>query len=73
VTQAPPPCLRIAGRRVRVQVVYPPIPIRNCDLVAVFADHEPGDPQGYGATPLDAVAALRDLVTAPGQPGRDCG
>ena len=66
MTQAPPPCLRIAGRRVRVQVVYPPIPIRNCDWVAVFADHAPGDPQGYGATPVAAVEALRDLISSDG-------
>jgi len=51
---------------VRVQVVYPPIPIRNCDWVAVFADHAPGDPQGYGATPVAAVEALRDLISSDG-------
>ena len=54
-----PPCLRIGGREVRVELVNPPIPERAFDWVACFADNDIGDPQGYGPT---FKAALQDLA-----------
>ena len=59
---AAPECLRVAGRRVIVEYVNPPIPMRQFDYCAVFRDYEPGDPQGYGSTPKEAVFDLAEKV-----------
>ena len=55
-----PPCVRLAGRNVRVQFVKPPIAIRWCDWVAYFEDPAIGDPQGYGATLQEALQDLAE-------------
>lgn len=46
------------GRRVDVAAVRPPIPLRGFDYCATFESYEPGEPQGFGPTPDDAVEAL---------------
>lgn len=48
------------GRRVDVARVLPPIPLRGFDYCATFESYEPGEPQGFGRTPDDAIAALLD-------------
>jgi hypothetical protein len=49
----------INGRRVTLDYVNPPIPIRDFDWCAHFAANDIGDPQGYGPT---RQAALDDLA-----------
>lgn len=53
-----PPCLRINGRRVVIELDPPPIPNRGFDYRASFADGDEYSPVGYGAT---ALAAAEDL------------
>ena len=60
---AAPNCLRIGGRRVIVEYVAPPIPIRTHDYCARFDDNDIGDPQGYGSTALEATEDLYEKVT----------
>lgn len=55
-----PPCLRINGKRVHVEHVYPPIPERQYDYLATFDGYEPGDLMGYGRTAVEAVTALKE-------------
>ena len=58
-----PDCLRIAGRRIVVDYVNPPIPIRAFDFCAFFEGNDIGDPQGYGTTAAEAIKDLRDKAT----------
>lgn len=48
------------SRKIVVECVKPPIPVRDFDWCATFADYEPGEPQGYGAT---KQAAIDDLMS----------
>jgi hypothetical protein len=48
----------INGIKIRTTHVLPPIPIRSHDWSAVTDDYEPGHPQGWGATELDAINDL---------------
>jgi hypothetical protein len=54
------------SRRIITEHVYPPIPIREFDWCATFADYEPGAPQGYGAT---KQAAIDDLMSQADEEG----
>lgn len=36
----------------------PPIPVRDCDWSATYADYDLGDPIGHGATEQEAIADL---------------
>lgn len=49
---------------IRVDYVYPPIPIREYDWLATWEGDEPNDNgqmlHGYGRTPLDAIRELLD-------------
>ena len=49
----------LQGRRVIVEYVAPPIPVRGFDYCASFVDNDQSDPQGYGETRQEA---LRDLI-----------
>lgn len=51
-------------RKINVELVLPPIPIRNFDFQATFEGYEPGDPIGYGET---REAAIADLMVAEGE------
>ncbi len=44
---------------IRLEFVYPPIPVRSQDWRATRDGYDPGDPVGTGPTP---EAALRDLL-----------
>lgn len=46
------------GRRIAVGAVIPPIPLRGFDYCATFDYFEPGEPQGFGATPDKAIDDL---------------
>lgn len=46
------------GRRVVVNFVYPPIPLRGFDYCATFEGYEPGEPQGFGRTREEAIGQL---------------
>ena len=61
-----PDCFRLLGRRVVVTHEHPPIPVRGFDYRATFEGHEPGEPQGFGATPVAALEDLRDTAIAAG-------
>lgn len=39
----------------------PPIPMRDCDWVAMRDSYEPGGPIGYGATRQQAIDALLEM------------
>ena len=43
---------------IRVEFVYPPIPIRSFDFQATFDGYEPGDPVGEGPTEFTAIVDL---------------
>ena len=45
-------------RKIIVDYVYPPIPIRSFDYAAYFDGEE--ERVGYGATPREAIEELRD-------------
>jgi hypothetical protein len=46
-----------------LEYVHPPIPTRSHDWRAVMkGSAEPEDPQGYGATPEEALRELREEV-----------
>lgn len=45
-------------RPIKVSYVHPPIPTREFDYCATFEGYEPGDPQGWGATPESAKTWL---------------
>lgn len=47
--------------RVLVEHVNPPIPVRSHDYRATFDGYEPGDPMGWGETPDQAAANLREV------------
>ena len=57
-----PDCLTVHGRKVIVDYVCPPIPPSSSDYRAVFQDYEPGDLMGWGATAVEAVAALKEMA-----------
>ena len=44
---------------INLTFVHPPIPERHSDWRATRSDYEPGEPVGYGATP---ILALTDLL-----------
>lgn len=52
----------INGHKIRVDFVYPPIPIRTCDYSAYYDDDEPDDDghmaAGSGSTAEEAIADL---------------
>ena len=53
------------GRRIAVEHVAPPIPIREFDYCATLPDsYEPGEPQGYGPTREAAIADLIEKLEA---------
>ena len=60
-----PECLRINGRKVQTTHVFPPIPLRNFDWRASFADGDEGDPVGWGVTEKDALQDLYEQSTTP--------
>lgn len=45
-------------RIIRVEFIYPPIPVRDFDYQATFDGYDAGDPIGHGPT---AQAAIDDL------------
>lgn len=47
-------------RRIHVEYVHPPIPVRAFDFCATYDDYsgEPDDPVGYGPTRYDAILSL---------------
>lgn len=49
-------------REITVHCIYPPIPVRAFDYVACWADADPGDPVGHGASEADARAAFDAAV-----------
>ena len=50
--------------KVKIEFVYPPIPVRNFDYSAVDDDtYEPGCPIGFGETPELAEANLREILS----------
>lgn len=64
----PTPYLTVAGRKVAVTHVDPPIPIRFFDYRATFAD-DPEGLTGWGVTPIRAVRDLEsELEQQQGQP-----
>ncbi len=50
------------ARRINVEFVYPPIPVRVFDWCATFEGYEPNDPIGYGETEQEATQALLDAA-----------
>lgn len=50
--------MRSIVKNIRLEFVYPPIPLRTFDWCATETDYEPGDPIGFGQT---AELAVRDL------------
>ena len=56
------PLVVIAGRRVVVDLVAPPIPSDLWDWRATWADYEPDDPQGFGATYEAALQGFRNQI-----------
>jgi hypothetical protein len=46
--------------KIIVEGVFPPIPDRSRDFRATLDDYEPGDPQGWGKTAIDAIEDLAD-------------
>lgn len=49
-----------ATHEIVTQFIYPPIPTRNHDWIAVQEGYEPPMPIGYGATEAEAIADLID-------------
>jgi hypothetical protein len=56
------PLVLIARRRVVVDLLAPPVPDGRWDWRATWADYEPGDPQGFGATYEAALNDFRNQV-----------
>ena len=50
--------------KIRTTFVYPPIPIRSCDWIAVDDDTYDGEgcPIGSGATEAEAIADLMEKL-----------
>lgn len=42
--------------------IYPPIPDRRFDWLATYDNYEPGSPQGWGRTELEAISDLIDIT-----------
>ena len=55
--------MRLTDRKIVTEYVCPPIPVRGFDWRAVYADYEPGDPVGAGATEAEAMAELVLIAT----------
>lgn len=45
-------------RNIEISFVHPPIPDRNWDYQAIRKGYEPGEPLGWGRTPVVALADL---------------
>ena len=46
-------------RKVMVDYVFPPIPLRQFDYIAYFDGEEEDGPKGWGQTELDAINDLK--------------
>ena len=51
--------------KIKVDYVFPPIPVRNYDYQATSVDDDGAGPTGCGATREEAIAELADLVNLP--------
>jgi hypothetical protein len=47
---------------IKTHFVYPPIPIRSYDWMAILGDYEPGNLVGYGRTEAEAINDLKDQM-----------
>jgi hypothetical protein len=49
-------------KKINVEHVFPPIPVREFDYQATYEGYEPGDPIGRGKTEQEAIADLQDAA-----------
>lgn len=60
----------MSTRKISVTYDPKPIPLRQFDWCATLDDYEPGDPMGFGATKMEAIADL-DAEIEFAEEGRD--